>query len=305
MKVAIIGSGVYALAISKILLQNKCEITMWTEQKDTSKIVVPKEIKITNDYQEAIDEAQLIYILTSSKFCENIFKNIKPLIKKDQIIILGSKGILDNGTLLPELLKTYMPDTKYAVISGPTFAVDIASLEPIGFTIGTEEKQTFNLISKAMQTIYLEYVPETHVVSLAGSLKNAYAIGSGMLEGFNYGPSTRCLYITKVLKEISFIFKQFNLDEQSIISLAGAGDLILTCTSLNSRNFTFGTMLSLETKEEKKEYLKTNTVEGYENLKVFADMFRQKNVKAPILFCVFDIVVNDVPPRKLIELLLQ
>lgn len=301
MKVTVIGSGVYAKAITKILLSSDCYVSMWTEQEDTSTVLVPKEVEVTNSFEEAIRDTELIYVLTGSKFCENIFKSLKPFIKENQIFVLGSKGILDNGHLITEILEQILPNNKYAVISGPTFAVDIAAQEPIGFTIGAKEKTSYELISRSLKKVYLEYSSEVEAVEMAGSLKNAYAIGSGML--LNYGPSTRCLYITRVLREIENIFK--NIDSNnSVLTLACIGDLTLTCTSQNSRNLTFGTILALGNKEEKKEYLKNNTVEGYENLKVYYKLFKERNYDSPILNCVYEIVSQDKDVNELIELLI-
>lgn len=304
MKVTVIGSGAYGKAITQLLLQSKCDIKMWTEQKDTKNILVPEGVKVTNDFKEALEGSILIYCLTGSKFCKSIFENIKPFIKDDQIIILGSKGILEDGTLITELLEKIIPNSTYAVISGPTFAIDIASLEPIGFTLATKEYETFKKVKSSLP-IYLEYSSDVQAIEMSGSLKNAYAIGSGILHGYNFGSSTRCLYITRSLQEIENIFKTLGSNPSSTCTLAGIGDLVLTCTSPTSRNFTFGTILALETLDEKKEYLKNNTVEGYENLKSYYQLFKKKNISTPILDCVYNIVLNDVKPDTLIDILLK
>ena len=306
MKTTIIGSGVYDRAISNVLIKNNCDVTMWTELEDTTKVLVPDVIKVTNNIKDALEESELIYILISSKYCKNIFNEIKPFIKENQLLILGSKGILEDGILPHELLERMLPISKYAVISGPTFAVDIASLEPIGFTVATKNKEDFKLISRSLSGhCFLEYSEHVRAVSMAGSLKNAYAIGSGIISGFNFGPSTRCLYITKVLNEIGNIFNTFD-SKDALLSLSVVGDLTLTCTSPNSRNFTFGTILSLKnTQEEKLEYLRDNTVEGYENLKVYYQLFSDQKISTPILDCVYKIVSLNENPNNLIELLLN
>lgn len=304
MKTTIIGSGVYGKAIAKVLLEAGNDIIMWTE-KDTREVIVPESIKLTNSFSVACKNRDLIFILTGSKFVPSIFEGIKAHLSDDSIVILGSKGILKDGTILTDLFRKYFPNKHLAVISGPTFAVDIAALEPVGFTIGTETKEDFSKIKKALDTVYLEHSTDIDAVEMSGSLKNAYAIGSGILSGFNYGPSTRCLYITKVLHEMGEIFKRLNLDEYSTLTLAGVGDLILTCTSPNSRNFTFGTILSLEKNSEKEKYLSSNTVEGYENLKVYSKLLKDKNISAPILETVYDIVSSKKQSKELIDLLLE
>ncbi len=303
MNITVIGSGVYGKAIAKILLEAKNNVTMWTE-KDIKEVIVPKEIELTNDFEASCTNKDIIFILTGSRFVANILESIKPYLDKKTMVVLGSKGILENGTILTKMFENMLPEYKYGVISGPTFAVDIAALEPIGFTIATKDYDDFMKIKKALNTVYIEYSKDVHAIEMAGSLKNAYAIGSGILSGFNYGPSTRCLYITRVLKEMENIFDNLGFDKSSTNTLAGVGDLVLTCTSPNSRNFTFGTILSLGTKEESEKYLKNNTVEGYENLKAYIVLLEKENIKAPFLECVFNIVEQKQEASTLIKLLL-
>lgn len=305
MKTSILGSGVYGKAISNVLLASNCDVTMWTEKKDFKEILAKEETHITNSFEEASKDKDIIFVLTGSKFVRSVLEGIAPYVSPTTLIILGSKGILDDGTLMTDLAEEILPNNHYAVISGPTFAVDIAALEPVGFTIGTKEVDDFIILRNALKTVHLEHCADVLAIEMAGSLKNAYAIGSGILSGFNYGNSTRCLYITKVLHEMADIFASFGSDKASTNTLAGVGDLVLTCMSPNSRNFTFGTILSLESEEDKKEYLKNNTVEGYENLKAYVDLFKRKGIDAPIMECVSKVVDSTLPAESLIELLLK
>ena len=305
MKTSILGSGVYGKAMSNILLEAGNDVTMWTEKEDFKEVLARPEKHLTNSFEEASSNMDMIFVLTGSKFVRPVLEGIAPYVSPTTLIILGSKGILDDGTFMTDLAEEILPNNSYAVISGPTFAVDIAALEPVGFTIGTKKTSDFEKVKTALKTVYLEHSEDVQAIEMAGSLKNAYAIGSGILSGFNFGNSTRCLYITKVIHEMANIFTSFGCQKSSTTTLAGIGDLVLTCMSANSRNFTFGTILSLESDENKKEYLKTNTVEGYENLKAYTKLFKEKSIDAPILSCVADIVDSKYEANKLIELLLE
>lgn len=306
MKITVIGSGVYGKAIANLALHNGNDVTIWTEQEDITKVAVPEGVKITNSYKEAMKDAELVFILTSSKYTASICEGIRPYIEEDMLFILGSKGILEDGKLVNEEFEFLLPKVKYAIISGPTFAVDIAALEPVGFTLATMGKKDFERIVSAFKDgVKFEHSHDILGIEMAGSLKNAYAIGSGILSGFNYGHSIRCLYITAVLNEMRNIFKQVGAEEKTVLTLAGIGDLVLTCTSLNSRNFTFGSLLSLDNKKTKDEYLKKNTVEGYDNLKTYIKIFKDKKIDAPILFMIYDIVINNEDSEKLIDLILK
>ncbi len=304
MKIAVIGSGVYAKAMARLMVHNGLEVTIWTEG-EVSKVIVREDMKVTNSFKEALDDAKMVFILTGSKFVPNVLEEMKSYAKDDMLFVLGSKGILENGVLLSEVFENILPEFNYAVISGPTFAVDINALEPVGFTIGCKDIENYQLIKNSLKTANFEYSKDITGIELSGTLKNAYAIGSGILSGFNYGNSIRCFYLTKVLNEMQTIFRGLGADENTVLTLAGIGDLVLTCTSLNSRNFTFGSLLSIGNKENTEIYLKNTTVEGYENLKVFNEFLTRKNIDAPIIKKVYDIVVESRDAEELIDLLMN
>jgi len=305
MNIAIIGSGVYGLAIAKLMMESGNKVKTWTEKEDISQIIVPEGVLITNNFEECLRDAQIVFVLTAAKYTPDIFKSIKPYISEDMIIIVGSKGILDSGLMIEKVLKNTIPSIDYAILSGPTFAVDIAACEPIGFTLATNNTVIFEKIANAFKNTYLEYSKDTTGVELCGVLKNAYAIGSGILEGFHYGPSSRTLYITEVVNEMKYILKNLECDVNTAYTLAGIGDLFLTCTSLNSRNFTFGSIIGLGGEKEKKLYLENNTIEGYENLIVLTKLLKEKSIDAPILMAISDIVLSNKDTKSLIRLLVH
>lgn len=302
MRISIIGTGVYALAVAKLLLTTNDQVTMWTEKEDLDSIEVPCGARFTNSYKEACCEADLIFIMTSAKFVSSVIKASSRYIRPECIVILGTKGILaDYSTPLD--ISTSILKNRIGVLSGPTFACDIDALDPIGFTLGSADYEVFEVVKNVMPTVALEYSDDVDAIEMAGSLKNAYAIGSGIIAGLGYGPSTSCLFITKVLKEIEQIYEAMSYDTKSILTLAGVGDLVLTCTSTNSRNFTLGTKLAKEDRRSQEDYLKNNTVEGFENIKIYSRLFKERNIPAPILETIYEILIEESDTSFLIELL--
>lgn len=303
MKISILGTGVYGLAMANLILLSGYEVTMWTE-RDPKEVIVKSGITVTNSFEDVSDK-DIIFVLTGSKFVRSVLEGIKSYVPSSSLIVLGSKGILDDGVLMTDIVEEVLPDNRYAVISGPTFAVDIANLEPVGFTIGAENVEDFEKLQRCLNRAYIEYSTGILAIEMAGSLKNAYAIGSGIINGLNFGHSTTCLYLTRAFSEMSTIFEKMGTKKEYSSTLAGIGDLVLTCTSSNSRNYTFGTILAIGTKEERENYLEVNTVEGYENLKSYVKLFKKKNIDAPLIFCIDDIVSGKKEPEHLIELLLH
>lgn len=300
MNITIIGSGVYGQAIAKLLLTSNKKVTMWTENENPETMQVQEGIELTNSYEEATKNANFIFLLTGSKFIKSVMENMMPYLKDDTVIILGSKGILED-TRTPLEVVTSLVSNPCAVLSGPTFAKDIEALDPVGFTLAAENKIVFDKVAEIMPNTYLEFSGDLIGIELAGSLKNAYAIGNGIVAGLNYGFSTSCLYITKVIHEMEHIFDQLGGNPNSIKTLAGLGDTILTCTSKESRNFSYGYLLS-SNKSESAHFLDNNTVEGYENLKSFVRLFEEKKISAPILTHIFEISSGKREPSSLLEL---
>lgn len=304
MKVSIIGSGVYGKAMGKVLIQSGNDVVMWTEREDKMRVGANEGIALTNSFEEAVESSKIVFVLTGGKFVRDVLLGIKDYISPESLVVLGAKSILKDGSLMTDLCENILPDNRYAVISGPTFALDIGNLEPVGFTLATEDKKDYDLVSKALNTVFLEYSKDVIATEMAGSLKNVYAIGSGIINGLGYGHSTKCLLITKSLYEIRSIYESLGLESDSLLTLATTGDLILTCTSNESRNYSFGTLLAKD-KEEASEYLKNTTVEGYENMIAYKELFSKKNISAPILKCIASIIEKKESPSSLIDALLQ
>lgn len=303
MKICIIGTGVCASAVVK-RIDKRNKIVMWTEKDDIGSINVPDGVSITNSYDEALRDAKIIFMMTGTKFVKSVVQSIEPLIDKNSIVVLGSKGLLEDGST-PLDAVTSLLENPCAILSGPTFAVDIANSDPVGFTLATTSFDDFEKVASVFTDIYLEYSSDSVGIEYAGSLKNAYAIGSGILNGLGYGPSTNCLYIARVLNEVTHILEKLGGKLESAYTLAGVGDMVLTSTSSNSRNFTFGKLLSTGMPEQIKEYLDTTTVEGYENLRAYNELFALKGIDAPLLETVFKIAYQKENSKNLVDMLLK
>ena len=304
MKIRIIGTGVYGLGTANKLSKYNKDIMVWSE-KDVNEISKLSKLNFTNSYEELLKDADIVYILISTKFIKECINNLKKYAEEKTLFVIGSKGILDDGTFIYEYFKENLPNNHVGVISGPTFAVDVNALEPVGFTFASEDTSDFDLLKKIYQNTYLEHSSDLKAISLCGVIKNVYAIGNGIIEGMNMGYSTKCLLVYKALLEMQNIFKSMNLQKLSSISLAGIGDLVLTSTSTTSRNFTFGIICAKSSADEKIDYLNKTTVEGYENLKVLYNLFKDLNIKTPLLDSIYNTVIENKTSEGIIKALLR
>jgi glycerol-3-phosphate dehydrogenase (NAD(P)+) len=321
MKVTILGTGAYGLALSKILVQNKNEVTMWTtfeseknELLETKKSPKLKDFKlddsvvITTDLEESIKNSKLIVIAIPTAFVTDVCKKLKTYIKPNQHICIASKGIeQDTCLFIHDMIKKQIKTKYIGAISGPSFAVDLVKCVPVGLAVASKSKRTLNIIREAFVNNHLKLIPTNDIIGIevCGAVKNIIAIASGMIDGMGYPISTQALLITHSLHDIKAIIHALGGSKKTILSFAGFGDILLTCTSEKSRNYSFGKLIgSKATKEEIEEYKNSITVEGLYTLKSIHKLINNKKIDIPTINIIYDIVFKDEKIDKLIEYLM-
>lgn len=323
MKVTILGTGAYGISLALMFNKNTNDITMWTRFNDElnmlekkrentrvlPKVKIPDNIKFTDNMEKAIKNADLIVIAIPAAFCDNVFAELKYFIKKKQHICIATKGIeQDTCLFIVDVLEKYIKTKNVAVISGPSFAVDIASNVPIGLSLATKNKKTEILVKDALQNEFLKLRSTEDIIGteICGSIKNVIAIAAGMLAGLKMPESTQAMFITESLHDIKELIKALGGDGKTILSFAGFGDLLLTCTSTKSRNFRFGVMIGeKKPSKEIQNYIDNTTIEGLYTLKSIHKLLRNKKVNIPIINLIYDIVFNDKSPEELKRFLIE
>ena len=323
MKVSLIGTGAYGVAMAMMLNKNNNDIVMWTESKEKYDkykkegcikdiipgLTCPKTIKLTTSYEEACKDRDIIFIMSTAHFVGNICDAINPYITKDSTICIASKGIENNSCeFLSNIAKEKLKTKKICIISGGSFAIDMANNNPVALTIASKSKNARQLVKKVLQNDTLKLRESTDIigVQICGSIKNVIALAAGMLDGMGYPESTQCFLITESIHDIKALIGALGGRPKTILSYAGVGDLLLTCTSIKSRNYTFGQLIGKGiSKEEKEKHLKENTVEGYYTLKSIYKLVKKKKIKIPIIDLIYNIIINDKSPETLSEFLIS
>ena len=322
MKVGILGTGAYGLALSSILRNNNCDIIMWTKFKEEKELLIKErqnkkllpnyklddKIKVTNNIDKCIKRSDLLIIAIPAAYINDVALLMKPYIKNNHILI-ATKGIeQETGLFIDEILKKHLNTKNIAVISGPSFAADIVNKMPIGLSLASKSKKTIRLAKKAFENDYLKMRDTTDVigVEICGSIKNVIAIAAGMLAGLEENSSTTAMFLTEAIHDMMEILDAFGANKKTVTSFAGLGDLLLTCSSVKSRNFAFGKMIGAKkSKEEIDKYLKNTTVEGYYTLESIYKLLKNKKVNIPIINLIYDIVVNGKDPKKLLSFIVN
>lgn len=323
MKVTVLGGGAYGIALSLMLYKNNCEITIWEKIEDIKKqltkfrenkkvlpgIKIPDKIKIEDNLEKAIQGSILIIFAIPAGYVDSVACELSQCITEDQHICLASKGIeQDTCLFVDDVLKKYIKTKNLAVISGPSFAVDIANNTPIGLTLATKNNQTCKIVHQVLEndTLKLRDTEDITGTEICGSIKNVIAIASGIISGMNLPESTQAMFITESLHDIKSLIRALGGEGKTILSFAGFGDLLLTCTSTKSRNFAFGKMIGEgKSKKELEEYKLNTTIEGLYTLKSIHKLIKHRRVDIPIIDLIHDIVFYDKNPSEIKTFLIQ
>lgn len=323
MNIAILGTGAYGIALALMFHKNGNHIKMWTKFKEEKDMIlknyentkvmpgikIPKDIEISNDFESVVKDAQLIVVAVPAGFVDDISVELAKYYRDDQYVLLASKGIeRDSCLFVADIFKKHVKTRRYAVISGPSFAVDIVTNCPIGLSLASENKKTRVIVREALESdsIKLRDTRDVIGVEICGSIKNVIAIAAGMLDGMGYPESTQAMFIVESLHDIKELISKLGGDRKTILSYAGFGDLLLTATSKKSRNFSYGRLLgSNAPKKEIDEYVSNTTIEGLYTLQSIYKLLKDRRVKIPIIDLIYDIVEGKKEASILPEFLIS
>lgn len=321
MKVAILGCGAYGLALASILVKNKVDVTMWSyKEEEKDKLIktrksdklknykIPECINFSNNMNEVVRGKDLIVIAVPTFSFESTVIKLKECIDKRQPVLIATKGIQQDTCLfLHDVFKKHCKN-KIAVISGPSFAVDIIREVPIGLSLATKHNSVDLLVRKCFENELTKFRRTNDIIGIevCGSIKNVMAIASGMLEGMNAVPSTKALFLTESMNDIKELLFALGGKKKTILSFAGFGDILMTSTSSSSRNFSFGCLIGEgKSKQVVDNYLKETTVEGMYTLQSIHKLVKKKNVKMPIINLIYDIINGKKDKEEILSFLIE
>lgn len=308
------------MALSSILVHNHCEVTMWTkfeEERDLllknrgnekliPNFVLDESVVITCNVEECIRDKDVLIIALPAAFVDALCVEMTPFIR-DNHIIIATKGIEQGtGLFMHQIVEKHLKTKNIAVISGPSFAVDLVTKMPAGLSIASRSPETILLARKALQNNYIKLRDTTDItgVEICGSIKNVIALAAGMLAGLNANDSTKAMLIAEALHDMEAILDAFDCNKRTVLSFAGIGDLLLTCTSTKSRNYSFGKLIGEKVpRKEIDKYLSKTTVEGYYTLESIYQLLKDKEVTIPIIDLIYEIAVKNKDPELLLAFL--
>jgi len=312
--VAVLGAGSWGTALAIQLARNGLQVRLWGH--DPAHTERLRELRENTDYlpgfrlaenidplaslEAAMTQAPYLLIAIPSKGFRALVKAIKPLITEDQALFWASKGFeIETGMLLHEVLDEELPQHRYGVISGPTFATEVAKGLPAAIACaGNDAQTTENFAQRLRGHHFRAYTTEDIIgVELGGALKNVLAIAVGVADGLGFGANTRAALITRGLSEIMRLGKQLGAHQQTMMGLAGLGDIILTCTDNQSRNRRFGLALGQGKTIAQAEIEVGQTVEGLRAANAIHIKAKQLGLDLPIIQEVYRLLYEGKDPH--------
>ncbi len=299
-KVSILGAGTWGTALAILLANKGNDVTIWTKIEHEAKALsenrtaiknlpgaqLPEQVKITLDLEEACTDQDVIVMAVASPYVRATAHIAAPYIKEGQIVVNVSKGIED-GTLhtLSEVIKEEIPQGDIAVLSGPSHAEEVSRGIPTTIVVGAETQHTAKLIQDTFMTdVFRVYIsPDIIGIELGASLKNVIALAAGIVDGLGFGDNTKAALMTRGIAEISRLGMTMGGKLETFAGLSGIGDLLVTCTSVHSRNWRAGNLMGQgKTMEEAMEEV-NQVVEGVNSAKAARALARKYNVEMPIV----------------------
>jgi len=321
MKIAILGAGAYGIALSSIFHKNKHNVTIWSHKKEEEKELektrispklkeykIPTNITITSSIKRAIKNANLIIMAVPAHAVNETASKISEHITKDQHILIATKGIENDTCLfLDDVIERHINTNKLGIISGPTFASDIVKNIPLGLTLATTNYRTKNLVKSLMENSKLKIRTTQDIigVQICGAIKNVMAIASGILDGMKVTDSTKALFLTEALNDIKELIEALGGNRKTILSFAGFGDILMTCTSTNSRNFTYGKLIGEGKLKEAEKYAEKTTVEGLYTLKSIKELIKREHVKMEVIDLISNIICGNTEKEEMLKFLIE
>lgn len=321
MKVCVIGGGSWGSAVALHLGRKNIDTRLWIREKDIYEdtiryrenktflpgAIFPSSVSFFHDMGECVQSTEIVFIAVPSKFCRTIYTKIQPYLTSKHIIVSLTKGIED-GTLkrMSEVIADifsphFVP--QIAVLSGPSFAKEVAVAHPTAVVVASEDNAVAKEIQHLISGSYLRAYTSEDVlgVEIAGALKNVVAIAAGISDGLQFGDNSRAALITRGLAEITRLGITLGAKRETFAGLTGVGDLVLTCTGQLSRNHYVGYEIGQGKRLDEVVSNMRMVAEGVTTTLSGHQLAQRENVEMPIHEQAYLILYKNKDPRTALQ----
>lgn len=311
-KVAVLGPGSWGTALAQVLAENGHEVRIWgdnpaqideintyhTNRHYLPDLKIPESIVATKDLKVALQDVDAVLFVVPTKAIRAVAKQFSETVANQPVVIHASKGLEQaSHKRISEVLAEEIPADKrqaIVVLSGPSHAEEVAVHDITTITAASIDQKAAKYVQTLFMNDYFRIYTNDDVIGVetGAALKNIIAIGAGALHGLGYGDDAKAAIMTRGLAEISRLGVAMGANPLTFIGLSGVGDLIVTCTSIHSRNWRAGNLLG---KGHKLDEVLDNMgmiVEGVATTKAAKELSEQMNVSMPITETIYDVLYN-------------
>lgn len=322
MKIAVIGDGGWGTANAMLLAGNGHDVTLWgafpeyieemrrtrRNEKFLKGVVLPDSLKLTADRKEAVDGAEIIVLAPPSKYFASVVESFKGLITDRHLVVSLTKGLCERtNKRMTELATEILGIRDVVALAGPTHAEEVSRGIPTAIVAACPDEAKAKRVQEVWSgpnfRVYTS--PDPVGVEIGGAVKNVIAIAVGCSDGLGYGDNTRAALITRGLAEMKRFVLAYGGKPETLSGLAGIGDLIVTCTSVHSRNHSVGERLGKGEKIGDILGSMQMVAEGVWNSKVVHDLAVKMGVDMPICDLVYNACYNDFDAKKAAEAMMS
>lgn len=320
-KVAVIGAGTWGIALARVLCVKGHAVSVWSAiEKEIDylnekrahhilkEMVIPDNMCFTKSLEEAMVDADVVLMAVPSVFVRGTAEKIKEYYNSGMIIVDVAKGMeAESLFTMSEIINDVIPEAKVVALTGPTHAEEVAFDLPTAIVAASEDAEAAEFVQEIFMTEAFRVYTNSDIkgVEFAGAIKNVIALGVGISRGLGYGDNTTAALITRGLAEIVRMGTAMGCGKDGFYGLAGVGDLIVTCTSVHSRNHKAGRLIGqgMSAEEAKKEV--GMVVEGINMLPAAMKLVEKYSVEMPIVESVNAIVSGKIKPDTAVKMLME
>ncbi|WP_235070910.1 NAD(P)H-dependent glycerol-3-phosphate dehydrogenase [Turicibacter sp. TJ11] len=323
--ITVIGAGSWGTALAQVLCDNKNNVTLYDLNQDVvndinqnhqnsrffADITLPSSLVATTNLKEALKEAQLILLSVPTKVMRDVLKSINQELDHQVMIINASKGI-EPGThkRVSEIVKEEIDPNyleAFVALTGPSHAEEVIERAVTTVTCASTVAEKANIIQEMFNNQYFRVyrVDDLIGVEIGGSIKNVIALAAGIIAGLGYGDNAKAALITRGLVEIKRLGTAVGAKEETFSGLSGLGDLIVTCTSVHSRNWQAGYKIGSGSDLQEAIDSMTMVVEGVRTCQATYEMIQSLQIEMPIVETVYGVIFNKLDPRDAIAQLMM
>ncbi|MFD3446116.1 NAD(P)H-dependent glycerol-3-phosphate dehydrogenase [Microbacteriaceae bacterium 4G12] len=323
-KITVVGAGSWGTALAMVLADNGHEVRIWGNRADQLEeinerhennrylpgITLPHNIVGYESLEKAIEDVEHIVLVIPTKAYRDVLGKIKQLLSKPMTFIHASKGIEpDTSKRISEMIEEEIPADlirDVVVLSGPSHAEEVALRQPTTITSASKNMQAAEEVQDLFMNSYFRVYtnPDIIGVELGGALKNIIALAAGMTDGLGFGDNAKAALMTRGLAEIGRLGRKMGANPLTFAGLTGMGDLIVTCTSVHSRNWRAGNMLGKGHSLDEVLESMGMVVEGVRTTKAAYQLANKIGVEMPITTALHEVLFNGKDVRGAVDSLM-